>query len=204
MTAMLYAPERSMTPTQIALAAERRQRLRRLSPSKQPSIIVAEPSKAPPDNVPPENNLSSLLDEYLKAASDLESRIAQLRQSITTGLSELQSLRGEFERLQDVKVPMVRAIAAATCDHYGLNMIDIVSVRRTPRIVFSRQVAMYLARKMTFHSLKSIGNYFGNRDHTTVKHAVEKIEVLLEANSDGGALRGDVDQIRAKIIAACA
>ena len=204
MTAMLHVPERSMTPTQMALAAERRQRLGRLSPSKQPSIIVAEPSKAPPENVLPENNPSPLLDEYLKAASDLEGRIAQLRQSITTGLRELQSLRGEFERLQEVKVPMVRAIAAATCDHYGLNLIDIVSVRRTTGIVLPRHVAMYLARKMTFHSLKSIGNYFGNRDHATVKHAVEKIEVLLDANSDGGALRGDVDQIRAKIIVACA
>jgi len=191
---MLYVPQ--LSPTQIALAADRRQRLVRLSPSKPPlNVEVA------PHDVPTENHESVLLDEYLKVASNLETRIAQLRQNITTGLRELQSLRGEFERVQEIKVPMVRVIAAATCDHYGANLIDIVSVRKTTEIVFPRQVAMYLARKMTLLSLKSIGNYFGNRDHATVKHAVEKIEALLAANSDGGKLQDNVDQIRAKVMA---
>ncbi len=96
---------------------------------------------------------------------------------------------------------MVRIIAASACDHYGANLTDIVSARKTAGIVLPRQVAMYLARKMTFLSLKSIGNYFGNRDHATVKHAVEKIEALLGSNSDGGKLQDDVDQIRAKVMA---
>ncbi len=96
---------------------------------------------------------------------------------------------------------MVRIIAASACDHYGSNLIDITSARKTTEIVFPRQVAMYLARKMTLLSLKSIGNYFGNRDHATVKHAVEKIEALLGSNSDGGKLQDDVDQIRAKVMA---
>ena len=191
---MLYVPQ--LSPTQIALAAERRQRLGRLSPSK-PHLNV----EVPPHSEPTENQQSTLLDEYLKSASDLERRIAELRQNITTGLRELQSLRGEFERVQEVKVPMVKVIAAATCDHYGANLIDIVSARKTTEIVFPRQVAMYLARKMTLLSLKSIGNYFGNRDHATVKHAVEKIEALLGSNSDGGKLQDDVDQIRAKVMA---
>lgn len=191
---MLYVPQ--LSPTQIALAAERRQRLVRLSPSK-PHLNV----EVAPHDEPTENPQSTLLDEYLKAASNLETRIAQLRQNITTGLRELQSLRGEFERVQEIKVPMVRVIAAATCDHYGANLIDIVSVRKTTEIVFPRQVAMYLARKMTLLSLKSIGNYFGNRDHATVKHAVEKIEALLAASSDGGTLQDNVDQIRAKVVA---
>ena len=185
---MLYVPQ--LSPTQIALAAEHRQRLVRLSPPK------------PPLNVEPtENPQSMLLDEYLKVASELEKKIAQLRQNITTGLRDLQSLRVEFERLQEIKVPIVRVIVAATCDHYGANLIDITSARKSTEIVFPRQVAMYLARKMTLLSLKSIGNYFGNRDHTTVKHAVEKIEALLETNGDGGKLQENVDQIRAKVMA---
>ncbi|HYA03892.1 MAG TPA: helix-turn-helix domain-containing protein, partial [Syntrophobacteria bacterium] len=51
---------------------------------------------------------------------------------------------------------------------------------RTKAIAFPRQVAMYLARQLTHASLSEVGRAFGGKDHTTVLHAVEKIQVLLQ------------------------
>jgi chromosomal replication initiator protein len=55
---------------------------------------------------------------------------------------------------------------------------DLLSSRRTANVVRPRQVAMYLAKILTLRSLPEIGRRFGGRDHTTVLHAVRKIETL--------------------------
>jgi chromosomal replication initiator protein len=60
--------------------------------------------------------------------------------------------------------------------HYNVARTDILSARRTRTIVRPRQIAMYLAKTMTPRSLPEIGRRFGGRDHTTVLHAVRKIE----------------------------
>jgi chromosomal replication initiator protein len=51
---------------------------------------------------------------------------------------------------------------------------------RTKAVAFPRQIAMYLARQLTHASLAEIGRTFGGKDHTTVLHAVEKIQTLLQ------------------------
>jgi chromosomal replication initiator protein len=56
---------------------------------------------------------------------------------------------------------------------------DLLSSRRTANVVRPRQVAMYLAKTLTLRSLPEIGRRFGGRDHTTVLHAVRKIEGLV-------------------------
>ena len=56
---------------------------------------------------------------------------------------------------------------------------DLVSARRTKVIVRPRQIAMYLSKTLTPRSLPEIGRRFGNRDHTTVLHAVRKVEDLI-------------------------
>ena len=60
---------------------------------------------------------------------------------------------------------------------------DLLSSRRTANVVRPRQVAMYLAKTLTLRSLPEIGRRFGGRDHTTVLHAVRKIENLVGADS---------------------
>lgn len=70
----------------------------------------------------------------------------------------------------------IRRIQKAVCETLGISLTEMVSDRRTAPVVFRRQIAMYLCKKLTTHSLPEIGRRFGKRDHTTVLHAVRKIE----------------------------
>jgi chromosomal replication initiator protein len=65
----------------------------------------------------------------------------------------------------------------------GLPRSDLLSPRRNRRLVYARQVAMYLCRELTDHSLPAIAQQFGGRDHTTVLHAHRKIQRELLTNS---------------------
>lgn len=74
----------------------------------------------------------------------------------------------------------VEAIQRSTLSEFpSLVLIDIRSQRRTKVVVRARQIAMYLAKTLTGQSLPEIGRRFGGRDHTTVLHAVRKIERLV-------------------------
>lgn len=73
----------------------------------------------------------------------------------------------------------IAAIKRRVAARFRVTVGEIDGPRRVPHIVRPRHVAMYLARKLTFHSLPEIGGAFGNRDHTTVLAAVRHIEKLL-------------------------
>ena len=66
---------------------------------------------------------------------------------------------------------------------YNVRRSDLLSSRRTANVVRPRQVAMYLAKTLTLRSLPEIGCRFGGRDHTTVLHAVRKIEALVSKDA---------------------
>jgi len=66
--------------------------------------------------------------------------------------------------------------------HYNVARADLLSPRRAQSIVRPRQVGMYLAKKLTSRSLPEIGRRFGGRDHSTVLHAVRKIEELMQSD----------------------
>jgi len=70
----------------------------------------------------------------------------------------------------------VTEIQRAVCQHFGLTKIDLLSRRRTNKIVIPRQIAMYLCRNLTTRSLPEIGRMFGGMDHTSVLHAVRTTE----------------------------
>lgn len=67
--------------------------------------------------------------------------------------------------------------------YYNISLDDLRGKSRKKGIVAARQVAMYLIKKYTTHSLKSIGSYFGGRDHTTVIHAVQVVDNLLNKDA---------------------
>ena len=67
-------------------------------------------------------------------------------------------------------------------NYYNINTEDLISSRRLRSFARPRQVAMYLAKKLTSRSLPEIGRKFGGRDHTTVIHAVKKIDQLKSEN----------------------
>ncbi len=78
-----------------------------------------------------------------------------------------------------VKIEDIQKLVAS---HYSVTRADILSSRRTATVVKPRQIAMYLAKTLTLRSLPEIGRRFGGRDHTTVLHAVRKIEGLSHAD----------------------
>lgn len=96
------------------------------------------------------------------------------------------SLENVAEALKDIlKVPAnrpvtIEGIMDVVADHYSIKVAEMKSKRRTRNITFPRQVAMYLARDLTESSLPEIGQAFGGRDHSTVIHAIEKIETELK------------------------
>ncbi|MDQ0395612.1 chromosomal replication initiator protein DnaA [Labrys monachus] len=89
-----------------------------------------------------------------------------------------------------VKIEDIQRIVAK---HYNVSRADILSLRRTATVVKPRQIAMYLAKSLTPRSLPEIGRRFGGRDHTTVLHAVRKIEGLVGRDT---GLAEEVDLLR--------
>jgi len=89
-----------------------------------------------------------------------------------------------------VKIEDIQRIVAR---HYNVSRADILSARRTATVVRPRQIAMYLSKVLTLRSLPEIGRRFGGRDHTTVLHAVRKIDGLLHTDN---ALAEDVDLLK--------
>ncbi len=82
-------------------------------------------------------------------------------------------------RPQDPRKVKIEDIQRIVARHYNVSRGDLLSSRRTANVVRPRQVAMYLAKTLTLRSLPEIGRRFGGRDHTTVLHAVRKIENLV-------------------------
>ncbi|WP_448578909.1 chromosomal replication initiator protein DnaA [Thermaurantiacus sp.] len=84
-------------------------------------------------------------------------------------------------------------IQRRVAEHYRLKLGDLLSPRRARDVARPRQVAMYLAKQLTPRSLPEIGRRFGGRDHTTVMHAVKRIEALRATDSE---LDRDINMLR--------
>ena len=78
------------------------------------------------------------------------------------------------------KVITIEHIQRKAAEFFGIKLSDMRARNRTKAIAFPRQIAMYLARQLTHASLVEVGRAFGGKDHTTVLHAVEKIQLLLQ------------------------
>lgn len=82
----------------------------------------------------------------------------------------------------DVDIHLVD-IGDAVAAHFAVRLLDLKSERRTADVVRPRQIGMYLGARLTLRSLVQIGRFWGDRDHTTVLHAVRKIDSLLERDA---------------------
>lgn len=85
----------------------------------------------------------------------------------------------DLVRPQEPRRVKIEDIQRVVARQYNVSRSDLLSSRRTANVVRPRQVAMYLAKTLTLRSLPEIGRRFGGRDHTTVLHAVRKIEALV-------------------------
>ena len=90
----------------------------------------------------------------------------------------------------------VDRIQRAVCEAFDLSMTDMTSKRRARAVARPRQVAMYLSKTLTKRSLPDIGRRFGGRDHTTVMHAVKRIE---ELRADDPQLDAQVKALEAQL-----
>ncbi|MBL4938396.1 chromosomal replication initiator protein DnaA [Clostridium sp. YIM B02515] len=106
------------------------------------------------------------------------------------------------EALKDIisnkqsKIITIDSIQDIVSSYYNLRIEDFKSQRRTRNVAFPRQIAMYLARKLTDTSLPKIGEEFGGRDHTTVIHAYEKISESLKEDEN---LQQAINELTKKI-----
>ena len=118
---------------------------------------------------------------------ELEGAFNQLifRQSFEPNLSidRVEEILGHIYRSGEPKRVRIEDIQRIVARHYNVSKTELLSNRRTRTIVKPRQVAMYLSKVMTPRSLPEIGRRFGGRDHTTVLHAVRKIEDLSGADN---------------------
>ena len=107
-------------------------------------------------------------------------------------LETAQEVLQDLLRANDRRVT-IEEIQKRVAEHFNIRIADMHSARRARAVARPRQVAMYLAKQLTSRSLPEIGRKFGGRDHTTVMHAVRKIEELREVDS---TFAEDIDLLR--------
>src|SRR5213594_1422268 len=124
-------------------------------------------------------------------ASRIKSNIRELEGSLTrmiafcalTGremsVDLTQEVLGELWG-EEEKIITIEQIQRRVGEAYGVKLSDLKDKNRTKAVAFPRQLAMYLARQLTHASLSEVGRAFGGKDHTTVLHAVDKIQTLLQ------------------------
>jgi chromosomal replication initiator protein len=144
--------------------------------------------------------LQFLADRFTDSVRELEGALNTLSARAGEGLSRMT-----LDEVQAVLRPHLRSgekritiddIQKATSDHYGMKQADLLSERRNRAIARPRQAAMWLAKQLTTRSLPDIGRRFGGRDHTTVLHAVRRIEAL---RAEDSTLNHDLEVITRKL-----
>lgn len=115
------------------------------------------------------------------------------RKPINLDLAE-ETLSGIYSDAQ--KNLDIKQIQKAVCDHFQIKVSDMKSKKRQKFLMVPRQLAIYLCREYTQISLPQIGKDFGNRDHSTILHAYQKIKNDIEVNTQ---LYNDLNSIKSKL-----
>jgi hypothetical protein len=172
-----------MTPMQMELHAERKARLERMGgwePIRQRSAI-------PPHVLAPKIEPEPVKPLWFRPLSDRPWYVV-FAEGMVRPSSETEPESPKGLRIADIQ----RVVA----EHFDTTLLDLKSARRTAAIVRPRQIAMYLARKLTSKSLPEIGRRSGGRDHTTVLHAITVCERILK---DEEELAPDIRELFAKL-----
>lgn len=132
----------------------------------------------------------------------LESAVTRMLVQSKLG-GEPPTIESVDRSLRDLVVPKegrvikIEDIQRVVAKHCGVRRDDMRSARRTANVVRPRQIAMYLCKTLTLKSLPEIGRSFGGRDHTTILHAVRKMERLIGSNE---GLAKEMDFLRIQIV----
>ncbi|WP_298328864.1 chromosomal replication initiator protein DnaA [Asticcacaulis sp.] len=150
---------------------------------------------------PQHDVLQFLADRVPGSIRELEGAVNTLAASAGARLGSL-TLDEAMALLQpNLKVSAERRVTVdeiqkLTADHFALKQADLLSERRTRSVARPRQVAMWLCKQHTTRSYPDIGRRFGGRDHTTVLHAVKKVEELLQSDEQ---IAKDVEALTRKL-----
>ncbi|GAA3015573.1 chromosomal replication initiator protein DnaA [Tetragenococcus solitarius] len=146
----------------------------------------------------PDDTLSYIAGQIDSNIRELEGALVRVQAYAAIQSSDITtSLAAEALKALKVGTSLsqltVEQIQEEVADYYHLKVSDITGKKRTKGIVVPRQIAMYLCRELTDYSLPKIGADFGGKDHTTVIHAYEKIQKLIEEDEK---IRNDVKEIK--------
>ena len=156
--------------------------------------ILARKLEELPEVAMPEDVIELLASRITTSVRELEGALnrliayAQMNGEAITIDYAVQTL-GDTLRSAQRRIT-IDEIQRAVSAHFDLKQLDLISARRAVAIARPRQIAMYLAKRLTTRSLPEIGRKFGNRDHSTVIHAVRRIEELRVKDGEiDGAVR---------------
>jgi len=145
-----------------------------------------------------ETVVAFLSERLTESGRELEGAVHRLRASYQltdepVTIETAEQIVRDLMRGAEPRRVRIDDILRTVSKHYGVNRGDLLSGRRNRSIVRPRQIGMYLAKLLTSRSLPEIGRRFGNRDHTTVLHAIRKIEQLM---SDDNQLREEIELLK--------
>lgn len=155
-----------------------------------------------------EENIDIPNEAMLYIASQIHSNIRELEGALTRVSAYSKLVNRELtpdlvaEALKDIissskpKKITIKDIQTVVGAFYNVRLEDFSAKKRTKSIAFPRQIAMYLSRELTDHSLPKIGEEFGGRDHTTVIHAHEKIKKQIEVDE---MLKKEIENLEKEI-----
>ena len=153
-------------------------------------VLQTKAKKHIEDN--PEIIIKDNILEFLAQRIDSNIRVLEGALNRVIAYSSFVNKPLTIEMAQEVLKDLIRAsqrkitiddIQRKVADYYNIRLSDLLSARRSRTIARPRQVAMYLSKILTTRSLPEIGRKFGGRDHTTVIHAVKRIESLQDSDN---------------------
>lgn len=149
---------------------------RKIIAQRHMALLRMDPSAALKDEV-----LELVAERISGGGRELEGALNRLvayqqfnKQPITLDLASM--VLREQQGTSDLGRVKIEDILKVVSRHYNVGRTDLLSARRSRAVVLPRQIGMYLAKKLTARSLPDIGRRFGGRDHSTVLHAVRKID----------------------------
>jgi chromosomal replication initiator protein len=159
---------------------------------------AADKTAADPGFVVPSGVIDFLATELTEGGRELDGAVTRIHAayrltSQPVSLDTTEHIIADLVRGKEPKRVKIDDILRVVTKHFGVPRNDLLSSRRNRSIVRPRQIGMYLAKSLTSRSLPEIGRRFGGRDHTTVIHAIRKIEELIQGDS---SMREDVEILK--------
>jgi chromosomal replication initiator protein len=149
----------------------------------------------------PRDVVELLADKLTESGRELEGAVTRLyatwqytQTRITFDLVET-TIRDLVNGVEPRRIK-IEDILRLVSRHYGVSKSDILSPRRHRSVVWPRQIGMYLSKQLTTRSLPEIGRRFGDRDHTTVLHAIRKIEGEISGDN---RLKEEIDELKRQL-----